>query len=150
MEFQSLEDLAQTKRCDLGTTPWRSISHAQVQAFADLTGDHQWIHLDSIRAAAESPFGANIVHGAFVLALVPVLIGELLSVSGCSHMINGGLDRARLRAPLLVGSSIRGRATLLDTEALSSGLLANIGVVVEVEGQKRPICTAEQQMVFYA
>jgi acyl dehydratase len=150
MEFHSLDELARVNSCELGATSWRRITHEQVQAFADLTGDHQWIHLDRLRAAAESPFGANIAHGAFILSLVPVFAGELLSVSGSSHVINAGLDRARLRAPVLVGSNIRGRATLHETEPFASGLLAYIKIVVEIEGQKRPTCTAEQQMVFYA
>lgn len=150
MEFTDIEELSRADGCELGTTPWREITAQDVQAFADLTGDHQWIHLDQPRASKESPFGGTIVHGAFILALVPVLVGELFRVSGVSHVVNAGMERARLRAPVPVGSRIRGRATLQSVEPFAAGLLARVGLIVEVEGQSRPTCTVEQRMVFHA
>jgi acyl dehydratase len=150
MKFDSLDMLATVGSVELGMTAWQCITHEHVKAFADLTGDHQWIHLDEQRAAAESPFGSTIVHGAHILALVPVFVGALFDVAGVSHIVNAGLDRARLRSPVPVGSSIRGRATLISVEPFTSGLLARVRLVVEIKDEARPACSAEQQLVFHA
>jgi len=149
MEFNDLSDLSGHATCDLGVTPWQEISSEQVQAFADLTGDHQWIHLDPVKAKAEGPFGGAIVHGAFVLSLAPVMVGELFRVSKASHMINAGMERARLRQHVPVGARIRGRATLRDAEPFADGVLANIALTIDIEGQKRPACTVEQRVIVY-
>ncbi len=150
MEFKDLSDLSGRSACDLGETPWQKITTDHVQAFADLTGDHQWIHLDPGRAKAEGPFEGAIVHGAFVMALAPVMVGELFRVSKTSHMINAGVEKARLRQHVPVGARIRGRATLLDAEPFADGVLANIALTIDIEGQKRPACTLQQRMIVHA
>lgn len=149
MEFTNLDELSRVQTCELGTTQWRTVTPEQVQRFADLTGDHQWIHLDQARAFAESPFGATIVHGSFILALLPVFVNELIRVSGVARVVNAGIERARLRAPVPVGSRIRGCGRLHSTQPLASGILTRVHMVIEIEDRKQPSCTAEQWMVFH-
>lgn len=150
MEFHDFNAIADAGGRELGATAWQHLAQERVDAFAALTGDHQWIHLDVARAAAESPFGGTIVHGALVLALVPVFAGELFRVAGAALIVNAGMARARLRAPVPVGARVRGCVTLRSAAPLAAGLLVHLDVVVEVEGQARPACTAEQMMVIYA
>ena len=150
MEFNDFNEITQASVRELGATAWQPVTMERVSTFADLTGDHQWIHLDEARAEAESPFASTIVHGALILALVPVFAGELFRVARASLIINAGMTRARFREPVPVGARVRGLVTLRSAEPLSAGLLVSLGVVVEVEGRPRPACTAEQMMVVYA
>lgn len=149
MDFKDLAQLTGVTSQPLGVTDWQSITAQMVQTFADLTGDHQWIHLDAPRAKAQSPFGGPIVHGALILALVPVMVGQLFVVPGATLLVNAGLEKARLRAPVPIGARIRGRATLKSAEAFDGGVLATIGLNVEIEGQARAACTANQRMVIH-
>ncbi|AGL15838.1 MaoC-like protein dehydratase [Actinoplanes sp. N902-109] len=91
---------------DLGISGWHPVGAAAVAAFADVTGDHQWIHLDPHRAA-EGPFGAPVAHGLLVLALVPALLAEVVEVTGVRHVINKGVQGARFLAPVRVGDRVR-------------------------------------------
>lgn len=150
MKFASLDSLTEVGEMQLGVTAWQTITQEHVNAFAELTGDQQWIHVDEKRAAVESPFGSTIAHGAYILSLVPVFVGTLFSVEGVSHIVNAGLERARLRSPVPVGSSVRGRACLVSAEPFASGVLARVRLVIEIKDEQRPACSAEQQMVFHA
>ena len=131
----------------LGSTDWRELTQAQIDSFADTTGDHQWIHVDRERAA-DGPYGVTIAHGMLTLSLVPVLIGELVSVTAAAHGLNYGFDKVRFTAPVLSGSRLRGTGTLLRTAAVSGGTKATFGLTVKIEGQARPACVAEQVIVW--
>ncbi len=150
MEFENFEAVRQAGERALGVSSWQSIDTKMVQTFADLTGDHQWIHLNPVRAQTKTPFGGAIVHGAFILSLVPVFAGELFRVANASLIVNAGMNRARLRDPVPVGSIVRGRAKLRRAEPFATGLLVYLDVSVEVASQPRAACTAEQIMVLYA
>jgi acyl dehydratase len=146
--FESIRELTAATGQTLGRTDWQVVSQERIRAFADVTGDHQWIHVDEERARAEGPFGCTVAHGALTLSLVTVFVGELLQVRGASMVINGGLDRVRFRAPVPAGAQIRGTATLLSTEELSAGTWVVARTTVQVHGERRPACVADQVLVF--
>ena len=145
--FASLDEFIAAKGESLGFSEWHKISQEQVNAFADATGDHQWIHVDTERAAA-GPFGGTIAHGYLTLSLLPVLQMEIFTIEGLAMGINYGLDRVRFPAPVPVGSTIRAEATLTDIKETPLGWLASIRVRIEVEGQKKASCVADTLAVF--
>jgi acyl dehydratase len=140
--FASLSEFVAAKGESLGFSDWHTITQQQVNAFADATGDHQWIHID-IERAARGPFGGTVAHGYLTLALLPVLQMEIFAIEGLTMGINYGLDRVRFPAPVPVGAAIRGEATLTDVRETPLGWLAAIRVRVEVEGQQKAACIAD-------
>jgi len=138
--FASLDEFVAAKGEELGLSPWHEITQDQVNAFADATGDHQWIHVDIERAAA-GPFGGTIAHGYLTVSLLPIFMTEIFRVENVTMGINYGLDRVRFPAPVPVGSKIRAAATLTDVKQTHLGSLAHIRVKVEVEGQSKAACT---------
>jgi acyl dehydratase len=118
-----------------------------VNAFADATGDHQWIHVDTERAAA-GPFGTTIAHGYLTVSLLPVLMSEIFRVENLTMGINYGLDRVRFPAPVPVGSKIRATATFTDVKQTHLGSLAYIRMRIEIEGQSKAACIADTLSLF--
>ena len=140
--FASLEEFVAAKGESLGFSDWHAITQEQVNAFANATGDHQWIHVDTERAAA-GPFGGTIAHGYLTLSLLPVLQMEIFAIKGLTMGINYGLDRVRFPSPVPVGSAIRAEATLTDVKQTPLGSLASIRLRIEVEGQQKAACIAD-------
>jgi acyl dehydratase len=127
---------------ELGTSAWFEVSQADVDAFAQTTGDRYWIHTDSARAA-RSPLGGTIAHGLFTLALGPRLMDELVAFDGFSVRMNLGYDRVRFPAPLPVGSRVRMRAVIEGAERGESGTRVRVTQTFECEGAGRPVCVAQ-------
>lgn len=125
----------------LGTTPWRVVQQAQIDAFAGATGDHQWIHVDPERAA-QGPFGTTIAHGMLTLSLVPLLATELIEVPSARLVVNCGFDRVRFLQPVPVDARVRGRTTLVKAVDVPDGVRATFDVEVQIEGAERPACVA--------
>jgi len=126
---------------DLGTTRWIEISQEQIDAFAEATGDRQWIHCDVERAQRESPFKSTIAHGYLTVALTPVLLPELLVVEDCETVINTGIEKLRLSTPVLSGSRIRMSAAVKDARTIpGGGVRCSISIRFEVEGSEKPAC----------
>ena len=145
-----LDELKGMAGTDLGHTGWLEITQDRVDAFADATDDHQWIHVDRERAAA-GPFGGTIAHGFLTLSLVIPLFGELLTVRDVSMGINYGLNRVRFPAPVPVGSKIRLAAQLGAVEdAGVNAVQAVIDCTIEVEGGGKPACAAQAVLRYYA
>ena len=145
-----LDELKGMAGTDLGHTGWLEITQDRVDAFADATDDHQWIHVDRERAAA-GPFGGTIAHGFLTLSLVIPLFGELLTVRDVSMGINYGLNRVRFPAPVPVGSKIRLAATLGAIEdAGVNAVQAVVDYTIEVEGGGKPACAAQAVLRYYA
>ena len=140
--FASLEEFVAAKGESLGFSDWHAITQEQVNAFANATGDHQWIHVDTERAAA-GPFGGTIAHGYLTLSLLPVLQMEIFTIKGLTMGINYGLDRVRFPSPVPVGSAIRAEATLTEVKQTPLGSLASIRLRIEVEGQQKAACIAD-------
>jgi acyl dehydratase len=132
---------------ELGASPWLTVDQAQIDAFADLTDDHQWIHVDVERAAG-GPFGTTIAHGMLTLSFVPVFVGQVLRVDNASFGLNYGFEKIRFTAPVPAGSRIRGRVAVARTAPVENGVRATFAVQVEVEGGERPAIVAEQVIVW--
>ena len=126
----------------LGVSPWHRVTQDQVNLFADSTGDHQWIHVDPVRAAA-GPFGRPIAHGYLTLALGPLLIAQTLHVQQLTAALNYGLNKVRFPTPVPVGGRLRGVVTLLGAQQRPAGIEAVFTVVYELQGSDRPACVAE-------
>lgn len=138
----AFDDLADAAGRDLGRTEWTVIDQTRVDAFADVTEDHQWIHVDPIRAAA-GPFGSTIAHGYLTLSYAGARLSELLDVPDCTSIINYGLDRARFPAPLTSGTRLRTHAVISDVEAVSDGFQVAVRISAEAENSDRPVCVAD-------
>jgi acyl dehydratase len=137
-----LDELRAVMGTEFGVTDWHEVTQAEVDAFADATGDHQWIHVDPERAA-QSPLGGTIAHGLFTLSLAPAMTSSLLSFEGFAFALNYGYNRVRFPAPLPVGSRVRMRATLAAVEDIPGGAQITIVQTFEREGEDKPVCVAE-------
>ncbi|MEO6859699.1 MAG: MaoC family dehydratase [Solirubrobacteraceae bacterium] len=126
----------------LGYTDWQVMDQERVNRFADLTDDHNFIHVDVERAKA-SPFGGTIAHGYLTLSMAAPITMQLLQVSDAVAGVNYGLDKVRFPAPLRVGAEWRGGAELLSVEEVSGGLQGKLKVTIEVRDQERPAMVAE-------
>jgi acyl dehydratase len=126
----------------LGPGRWHELGQARIGAFADASGDRQWIHVDPERAAA-GPFGRTIAHGYLTLALGAELLGELLEVEDATLVLNYGLNRVRFPAPVPSEARIRVTGELVSAEPVADGVQAVIALAVEVEGSAKPACVAE-------
>ena len=145
-----LDELKALAGADLGHTGWLEITQDRVNAFADATSDHQWIHVDAEKAAA-GPFGGTIAHGYLTLSLVVHLMTELLEVRGVSMGINYGLNKVRFPAPVPVGSKVRLAAQVGAVEdAGVNAVQAVIDCTIEVEGGEKPACAAQAVLRYYA
>ena len=140
--FTSLEELADAVGEEIGTTEWLTIDQARVDAFADATDDHQWIHVDAERAAA-GPFGGTIAHGYLTLSLLPRFGAEVFRLETPGAKLNYGLNKVRFPAPVPVGSRIRARAKVVDVTDLPPGKQVTFGWTIEIEGGPKPACVAE-------
>jgi acyl dehydratase len=147
--FANLDEFVAVKGESLGFSEWHKITQEQVNAFADATGDHQWIHVDPERAAS-GPFGGTIAHGYLTVSLLPILSMEIFRIENLTMGINYGLDRVRFPSPVLTGSSIRAEATLTDVKQTQLGSLAHVRMRVEVEGQQKAACVADTLSLFVA
>ncbi|MDT7729668.1 MAG: hypothetical protein QOI21_6244 [Actinomycetota bacterium] len=148
--FDSVTALAGFTGRLLGTSDWQLITQDRIQAFAEVTGDHQWIHVDPRRAGEEGPFGDTVAHGALTLSLVPVFVQEQLKVRGVRMMINAGMENVRFRAPVPAGANVRGLVTLCDVVELDEVIRVVTRTTVQVRGNPKPACVADQVVVLHA
>lgn len=135
---------------ELGVSDWHAVTQEEINAFADCTHDHQWIHLDVERAKKESPFGGPVAHGYYTLSLAPYLMDQIWTVEGIRMGVNYGLNKLRFPAPVPVGKRVRARATLDNAEDVTGGMQVTVGLTFEVEGASKPACVAEGVYRFYA
>jgi len=141
--FASAEQLQAAVGTSLGATDWLLIEQERVNGFAEATGDHQWIHVDPVRAAA-GPFGSCIAHGYLTLSLVNFFLPQLMRVDNLLMGVNYGCDRVRFPAPVKVGARVRGSGEITAVEALANGALqVVVRVAVEIEGNDRPGCVVD-------
>ena len=126
----------------LGYSDWHEVTQAQVQQFADATGDQQWIHTDPILATA-GPFGGPIAHGYLTLSLSNLFLPQIVEVRGVSAGVNYGCGKVRFPAPVAVGSRIRAGALLTEVADVAGGIQTTIVITIEVEGHGKPACVIE-------
>ena len=128
----------------LGPTGWRDVTQEHVTAFARLTGDRQWIHVDVERARRESPFGTTIAHGTLTLAMIDGFRDDLVDLSGLALGVNYGYDRVRFPAPVPTGSRVRARLEVLSVDDAGAGWWRFAErYTVDVEGAAKPACVAD-------
>lgn len=144
-----LSDLTSMVGTTFGPSSWRTVTQEQVDRFAELTGDHNPIHVDPDHAAG-TPFGGTIVHGYFTLALVVPLMAEIVEVTGVATGVNYGLDRLRFPAPVRVGSRIRVTSTLTAVTEVPGGYQAVYENTFEAEGGTKPVAVAVMIVRYYA
>jgi acyl dehydratase len=142
--INGIEELKKLSGQELGTGDWFTISQERINEFADVTGDHQWIHLDVERARKESPWGNTIAHGFLTLSLLPALSQPIYTVEGITTRINYGLDKVRFPAPVPAGSRVRAKIELVSIDDEGEGRYkGQFRTTIELEGSDRPACVAE-------
>ncbi|MGH3957084.1 MaoC family dehydratase [Mycobacteroides salmoniphilum] len=127
---------------DLGITDWLLVDQERVNTFADATGDHQWIHVDTERAA-DGPFGGTIAHGLLTLSLLPQFQFQLIRVDNIAMGINYGYNKIRFLNPVRVGSRLRAHAEVTNVEQKPGAVDVTVLTTVEIEGADKPACVAE-------
>ena len=137
-----LDELKQAEGQVLGTSDWHEVTQADVDAFADVTGDHQWIHVD-VERAKKGPYGGTIAHGYLTLSLIARFGDELFSVNGVTAKLNYGVNKVRFPAPVPVGSRVRASATIANTAETPAGVQVSLNWVIELENSTKPACVAE-------
>ena len=144
MPVARLEDIRDKLGSEVGTSPWIEISQQSINLFADVTGDHQFIHIDP-EAAAKTPFGGTVAHGFLTLSLLSQMAGHaMLTPEGRKMAANYGFDKVRFLAPVRAGKRVRGRFTLLEMEEKRPGEWRFVhNVIVEIEGEEKPALTAD-------
>ena len=140
--FTSFDQLSDAVGEDLGTTDWLEITQDRVDAFADATGDHQWIHVDVDRAK-EGPFGGTIAHGYLTLSLIPQFTPQLFSLETPGARLNYGVNKVRFPHPVKVGSRIRATAQILEVSDVPAGKQMVTRYTIEIEDESKPACVAE-------
>ena len=128
---------------EVAVTDWFTVSQERIDAFAGATEDHQWIHVDRERAAAQSPYGTTVAHGFLTLSLLPHLMRQAVEIQGMHLGINYGLNRVRFTGPVPAGSRVRARFRLAAVEDIAEGVQTTWGVTVEREGEAKPVLVAE-------
>lgn len=141
--FESVADLGAAVGETIGQSDWVTISQDEVNLFADATGDHQWIHVDTERAK-DGPFGTTIAHGYMTLSLLPRLMHQMYTVKGIKLAINYGLNKVRFPSPVPVGSRVRATTSLVSVDDVGNGAVQGImTTTVEIDGSAKPACVAE-------
>ncbi|MFB9928514.1 MaoC family dehydratase [Amycolatopsis halotolerans] len=144
--FGSAEEIRAALGEDIGPTEWFTVDQERINAFAEATGDRQWIHTDPERAA-NGPFGSTIAHGFLTLSLIPFFSAQLVRLDFGSARINYGLGKVRFPSPVPVGSRLRARATFAEAKDSAAGVTVTTRYTVELEGAAKPACVAETLVV---
>ena len=136
---------------ELGVSDWVPVTQERIDAFANATDDHQWIHSDVARARRESPWKETIAHGYLTLSLTPALLRQILTVEGSTTAVNTGIEKMRLSSPVLAGSRVRLSAMIKHARDLPrGGMRVVVHLNLEVEGSSKPACTADVIYLYFA
>ena len=135
---------------EVGVSDWVLVDQARIDAFADCTGDHQFIHVDPVRAA-QTPFGGTIAHGYLTLSLIPMMTyASVPGIEGAKMGVNYGMNKLRFMAPVRAGKRVRGRFTLLSVDQRPDGSFqSTVSVTVEIEGEPKPALIGETVSLVY-
>jgi acyl dehydratase len=142
-EFATLGEMRVLVGQEVAVSDWVRVDQARIDLFADATDDHQWIHVDPARCERESPFGAPVAHGFLTLSLLSSLFEKSMRMTDAKMVVNYGMNKVRFPAPVPVGSRVRARLTLLKIVELAEGAQLEWSVLMEREGQSKPVCVAE-------
>ena len=141
-EINGIDGLKAAVGENLGTSEWHEVTQDDINAFADVTGDHQWIHVDPERAK-DTPFGGTIAHGYYTLSLAPKFMEEVVSFDGFAFALNYGLGKVRFPAALPVGKRVRASIQLAKVEDIAGGAQVTMAYTFEGDGVEKPVCVAE-------
>jgi acyl dehydratase len=142
--FSDFNDLKAAVGTEVGVSDWIDINQDRINKFAEATGDEQWIHVDTQRAASESPGGKTIAHGLLSLSLIPMFIREVIGLKVVKNTLNYGANRVRYLTPVPAGSRLRARVEVMRAEDVPpNALRVTYKLTIEIEGGTRPACVAE-------
>jgi acyl dehydratase len=146
--FSTPGELVRSVGTKLGKSSYQPVLQHDIDVFAALTGDSQWVHVDPVRARS-GPFGGPIVQGMYLLSIVLPLLGEVFTVDSATLVLNKGFDRVRFASPVAVGSRVRLSAALKAAQVRPRGFTeAVISTALEVAGQEWPVCTADLRLLY--
>ena len=144
VEAQGVEGLRELIGREIGPSDWREVTQEMIDAFAELSGDDQWIHVDVERAARESPFGTTVAHGNLTLSLIDGFRKSMLATSGFALGVNYGWNKVRFPAPVPAGARVRARAEVVSVDDAGGGWVQVVTrFTLEVEGNEKPCCVAD-------
>ena len=147
--IKDIEEVKKSIGQEIGVSEWLEIDQDRINKFADATGDHQWIHVDVEKAAAEMPGGKTIAHGYLTMSLIPGLTFEFMDLSHVVRAINYGGNRLRFTNMVPVGSRVRARSVVKSVEEKAGGMQIVNEITMEIEGQDRPACIVEGIAIIY-
>ena len=149
-EFANLDQMKVLVGQEVALSPWVEITQERIGQFADATADHQWIHVDPARCERESPFEKPVAHGFLTLSLIPSLFEKSMRMLDARMVVNYGMNKVRFPAPVPVNSRVRARMTLVKVDDIADdGAQLEWSVVLECEGEAKPVCVAELLMRRY-
>ena len=140
--FAKLQELQTQVGQEIGVSDWVTVDQSRIDKFAEATGDHQWIHIDPVKAA-QGPFGKTIAHGFLTLSLLPELFAKAFDVSDVRMGVNYGLNKVRFTAPVPSGGRVRGRFVLREYLPIDGGAQLTVEATIELEGSSKPACIAD-------
>lgn len=140
--FSGLDEFEAAAGRELGPTDWVEIGQDRIDLFASATDDHQWIHVDPVRAA-EGPFGGTIAHGLLTLSLLPRFMHDLYRVDGVAMAINYGFNKVRFISPVPAGARVRARSVIQDVAHPDGAVQATLVTTVEIDGAVKPAAVIE-------
>lgn len=146
--FESPAALVGSEGTRLGPTDWLLIDQDRVNGFAEVTGDHQWIHVD-VERAKSGPFGGTIAHGYLTMSLVNYFLPDLIEVRKFSAGVNVGMDKVRFLAPVLVGKRIRAVGEIVKVEEIKGAVQSTVRVTIEIEDNDKPACVIDTISRYY-
>jgi acyl dehydratase len=146
--FEQPADLLGAVGQHLGYSDWVEIDQQRINLFADATGDHQWIHVDPVKAA-EGPFGKTIAHGYLTLSLANLFLPQIMEVRDTSMGVNYGCEKVRFPSAVPVGSNVRGGGEVISAEEVKGGVQVVVRMTIEVEGSDRPACVIDTISRFF-
>ncbi|MEO0576261.1 MAG: MaoC family dehydratase [Pseudomonadota bacterium] len=149
ISISSIEDASQWVGQKIGTSQWHVIDQKRIDLFAEATGDQQWIHTDTQRAADEMPGGKTIAHGYLTLALIPALSSEFVSFDGVTRTINFGCDKVRFHSMVCCGDRVRIHTSVKTARKRAGALYLVSSHDIEVEGQRKPACSADSIGLYF-
>lgn len=141
--INSFEELEALTGKDLGVSEYHQITQEQINKFADATLDHQWIHIDVEKAKTESQFGSTIAHGYLTISILPHLWNQIVDVRNLKMQVNYGIEKFKFNSPVVVDSKVRLHAKVNKVANLRGNIRANIGIKLEIEGNRKPAYEGE-------
>lgn len=141
--FDHLSDLKNNLGKEVGLSKWIYITQEDINSFAKLTEDKQWIHVDEERSKKESPYGQTIAHGFYILSFASRFIYDCITIGDVVMGVNYGMNKVRFMSATPVGSKVRGRISLMNFEAIDNGGRYVMKIVFEIKGKEKPACVAE-------